>query len=167
MALRETALWRGLRRVIDVWALLGGAVLVLLVIVNLWSVLAGMIGTAFAGDVELTEMGVAAAAFAFLPFCQLHRQNVRAEVFTRRLGPGTRRGLDALASALALGFAALLLWRMYFGLLDQRSFAYSSTILQIPTWWVYMPVLVSLALLVAAAAMTLAEDLAGETGWTR
>jgi len=162
MGTTGTPLWRGLARAIDTWALLGGLVLVVLVFVNVWSVLGGALGIAFAGDVELTEMGVAAAAFAFLPFCQLHRQNVRADLFTEKAGPGLRRALDSIGSAIALGFAALLLWRMYFGLVDQMTYSYSSTILQIPMWWVYVPILVSLGLLILAAAMTLIEDIQGE-----
>lgn len=161
MGAAGTPLWRGLGRVIDAWALLGGLVLALLVLVNVWAVVADAAGLGFAGDVELTEMGVAVAAFAFLPYCQLRRQNVRADLFTERSGSGLRRALDSAASALALGFAALLLWRMYGGLVDQKTYGYSSTILQVPVWWVYVPVLVSLALLVVAAAMTLAEDLRG------
>lgn len=156
-----TPLWRALERAIDAWALMGGLVLVGLVVVNVWSVVGGALGAPFAGDVELTEMGVAAAAFAFLPYCQLHRQNVRADLFTEGAGPGVRRALDSAASAIALGFAALLLWRMSDGLADQRAFGYSSTILQVPIWWVYVPILISLALLLAAAAMTLLDDLKG------
>ncbi len=162
MTMTSTQLWGALQRTIDVWALLGGVVLVILVLVNVWAVVGEFFGVGFAGSVELTEMGVAAAAFTFLPYCQLHRQNVRADLFTSAAGPLARRILDSVASAVALGFAALLLWRMFFGLIDQRTFGYSSTILQIPTWWVFVPVLISLFLLVVAAVMTLLADVTGE-----
>lgn len=162
MAMTGTPLWGMLQRAIDVWALLGGLVLVILVLINVWAVAGEFFGIGFAGDVELTEMGVAAAAFAFLPYCQLHRQNVRADLFTAATGPRVRRVLDSFASAVALGFAAILLWRMFFGLIDQRTFGYSSTILQVPTWWVFIPVLISLFLLVVAALMTLLADVAGD-----
>ncbi len=162
MAAAGTLLRRGLVRAIDLWALLGGLVLMALVLVNVWAVAGGALGLAFAGDVELTEMGVAAAAFAFLPWCQLHRQNVRADIFTQGAPPGLRRALDSAASAVALGFAALLLWRMQAGLADQMAYGYSSTILQVPLWWVYVPILISLGLLLVAAAITLLEDLRGE-----
>ncbi|QFS84929.1 Tripartite ATP-independent periplasmic transporter, DctQ component (plasmid) [Roseivivax sp. THAF40] len=161
MTSTSTPLGRYLEKAIDAWALLGGAVLVVLVLINVWSVVGGALGLPFAGDVELTEMGVAMAAFSFLPFCQLHGHNVRADIFTQNAGPKVRRTLDTVASAMALGFAALLLWRMYFGLLDQKSYNYSSTILQVPLWWPYVPILVSLVLLVVAAAMTLLRDVRG------
>ncbi|NNU80140.1 TRAP transporter small permease [Halovulum dunhuangense] len=150
------------RQAIEVWALLGGLVLAALVLVNVWTVLGGLLGLPFAGDVELTEMGVAVAAFMFLPYCQVSRQNVTADIFTARLGDSGRRALDGIASFVALSFAALLLWRMFLGFLDQRAYGYSSTILQIPVWWAYVPILVSLGLLVLAALLTLSEDLAGD-----
>ena len=39
-------------------------------------------GRPFPGDFELTEMGVAVAAFSFLPYCQLTGANVTADIFT-------------------------------------------------------------------------------------
>jgi TRAP-type C4-dicarboxylate transport system permease small subunit len=155
----DTAPWRAMRHAIEVWAVLGGVVLAGLVLVNTWAVLGGTLGIGFAGDVELTEMGVAVAVFSFLGHCQLNRLNVRADLFTQRTGPRWRRALDTLATSVALGFAALLLWRMSVGFVEQRAFGYSSTILQVPIWWVYLPILVSLALLVVAAVMSLVEDL--------
>jgi TRAP-type C4-dicarboxylate transport system permease small subunit len=35
--------------------------------------------------------------------------------------------------------------------------------LQIPIWWAYVPILLSLALLIVASAITLIEDLSGES----
>ena len=161
MGVTGSRLWSALARAIDAWALVGGLVLVTLVLVNVWSVAAGALGLSFAGDVELTEMGVAAAAFTFLPFCQLHGHNVRADLFTEHAGPVVRRVLDTVASAIALGFAGLLLWRMSFGMIDQKTFNYTSTILQVPLWWAYVPILGSLGLLLVAAGMTLVRDLRG------
>ena len=66
-----------------------------------------------------------------------------------------------IASLVALGFAALLLWRMTYGMLDTKEYNYSSTILSVPLWWPYVPILVSLALLFIAAVITTAEDLFG------
>jgi len=156
-----TPLWRALRRAIDAWALAGGVVLLALVAVNVAAVAGAALGRRFAGDVELTELGVAIAVFTFLPFCQLHGENVRADLFTGAAPRGLRRGLDAAASAVALGVAGLLLWRMTAGLIDQRAFGYSSTLLEVPLWWAFVPVVISLALLAVAAAMTLAQAVTG------
>ena len=146
-------------RAATVWAVLGGFLLLAVVAVNAVSVLGGLFGTSFAGDFELTEMGVAIAVFAFLPYCQLTDANVTADIFTARASPRVVAGLRALASLVAFGFGGLLLWRMYPGMVDQRDYHASTAILQIPIWWAYLPILVSLLLLAATAALTFIEDL--------
>lgn len=149
------------RQIIDLWALGGGLLLAGIVLVNVWTVIGGLVGFPFAGDFELTQMIVAAAAFMFLPYCQLHRQNVTADIFTSNLSVRAQNRLSGLASIVALAFSALLLWRMTYGMLDQKAYNLASTILQLPIWWAYVPILISLALLVVAAFVTAAEDLFG------
>jgi TRAP-type C4-dicarboxylate transport system, small permease component len=150
-----------LRKTIYFWALAGGGMLGAIVAVNVWTVLGGFIGLPFAGDFELTEMGVAIAAFMFLPYCQLADQNVTADIFTSKLSAAVQRRVSAIASVLALAFAALLLWRMYLGMLDQKSYSLATTILQIPVWWAYLPALASLALLFIAAGLSLRDNWTG------
>jgi TRAP-type C4-dicarboxylate transport system permease small subunit len=149
------------QQVITIWAIFGGLVLIAVTGVNVAAVILAAFGLGFAGDIELTQIGVACAGFAFLPYCQLHRHNMRVDLLAKTLGSRPKRVLDSLASAIALGFGALLLWRMYFGMLDQYDFGYSSTILQIPIWVVFVPVLASLMLLVIAAVITVIQDIAG------
>lgn len=117
------------------WAMLGGVVLLAVVAVNVVSVLGGIFWKPFPGDFELTEIGVAVAAFAFLPFCQLTGANVTADIFTARASPRWVAVFGLLASVVALCFAALLLWRMNLGLIDKRSYGYTTAILQIPLWY--------------------------------
>ncbi len=141
------------------WALLGGALLLAVVAVNVVSVLGAIFDSPFPGDFELTEMGVANAAFAFLPYCQLTRSNVTADIFTQNAGPRMVAFLRLLSSIVAFLFGLLLLWRMYAGMLDQKQYNYETSILQVPIWMAFVPVLISLALLAVAAAITLAQDL--------
>lgn len=153
--------------IVTAWAILGGGLLLLVVLVNVGAVMAAIAGLSLPGDFELTEMGVAVAAFAFLPYCQLTRSNVTADIFTQTIGPRFIAFLNLLASAVALGFSLLLLWRMLAGLQDQKLYNYETSILQIPVWLAYIPVLISLALLALAAATTLKRDLnrlAGKAG---
>lgn len=151
-----------LEQIIRFWALAGGLVLSAVVAVNVWTVLAGQIAGGFSGDFELTEIGVAIAAFMFLPYCQLTGQNITADVFTAHSGPRTRARLSALGATMALGFAALLLWRMSLGMLDQREYRLTTAILQIPIWWAFVPILISLGLLFAAASVNLSDALRPE-----
>ncbi len=153
---------RALRMTIEGWALAGGALLLAVVLMNTWSVVASAVaGTPFPGDFEMTEMGVCIAAFAFLPYCQMTGANVTADIFT---AGASRRWLaifSLAASIVALGFSTLLIWRMWFGMLDQKTYDYTTTILQVPHWLAFVPILVSLALLAVASAMTLAESARG------
>lgn len=151
-------------RLITAWALLGGLVLVGVVLMNTYSVLGANFGAPFPGDFEMTEMGVCISAFAFLPYCQLTGANVSADIFTSRAGPRWIGVFQTVASLVALLFAALLLWRMFAGMLDQKEYGYTTAILQVPHWWAYLPVLISLALLLVAALVTLVESFGDARG---
>ncbi len=145
-------------RLITAWALLGGILLLAVVAVNMISIVGSVFGKPFPGDFELTEMGVAVAVFAFLPYCQLVGANVSADIFTSGASRRTIAVFTMFASLVALGFAGLLIWRMYFGMLNQKDYDYTTTILQIPHWMAFVPILVSLALLALAAFVTLLRD---------
>lgn len=153
----RTGLAGAVHRLAVIWALAGGVVLTAVVAVNVLAVLGGITGIAFPGDFELTEIGVAVAAFMFLPFCQMTGANVTADIFTAGASPRWIAGFALLASLVAFGFALLLLWRMQAGLADQKAYGYVTAILQVPIWWGFVPILISLGLLAAAAAVTLVE----------
>ncbi|SFA80552.1 TRAP-type C4-dicarboxylate transport system, small permease component [Poseidonocella pacifica] len=141
------------------WALLGGVLLLVVVGINVLSVVGAVFGAPFPGDFELTEIGIAVAVFAFLPYCQITDANVTADIFTSRAPAPVLAALRALASLVAFGFACILVWRMYLGMVDQKTYDYTTAILQVPIWWGFVPILISLALLVVASAVTFIESL--------
>jgi len=161
--------WTGAAEtVITAWAILGGVMVLAVVGMNVWTVVSALRvwGTifpgadiAFAGDFELTEMGIAIAAFAFLPYCQLTGANVTADIFTARASALWIAIFALVASIVALLFGLLLLYSMYGGMLSQREYNYATAILQVPIWWAYLPCLLSLALLAVASFITLVENL--------
>lgn len=156
---------RLLRRAVELWALLGGVVLLCVVLLTTWSATSGvLLARPLPGDVELTEMLTAVAVFMFLPYCQLSGANVTADIFTARARPRTVALLGVLSALVALAFSTLLLWRMYEGLADYREYVETTTILHIPIWYAYVPALASLALLIAACAGSLREAFAGWRG---
>jgi TRAP-type C4-dicarboxylate transport system permease small subunit len=162
-AAREPA-WL-LRRVIEAWALLGGLVLAGIALMSTWSATsAWLFGKPLPGDFEMVEMLVAISVFMFLPYCQMTGANVTADLFTARASPRTIALLELLAGLVALGFSLLLLWRMYAGLLDYRQYVETTTILRIPIWWAYLPALASLALLAAAALVSLRDAVSAWRG---
>ncbi len=154
---RRTGILGWAEALIHGWAIVGGFVLLAVVLVNVLSVLGGIFWRPFPGDFELTEMGVAVAAFAFLPFCQLTDANVTADIFTARASHRWISAFRLLAAIVALGFAGLLAWRMYYGMGDQRTYGYETAILQIPIWLAFVPILFSLVLLAVASLVTLVE----------
>jgi TRAP-type C4-dicarboxylate transport system permease small subunit len=147
-----------LRKVIELWALLGGLLLLAVVLVNVAS-LAGNIAfhQPVPGDFEIVEVGVAVSVFMFLPYCQLTGANVTADIFTAWAGPRLLAILALIASVVALVVAILLLWRMSNGLLDYRQYREVTTIYQFPIWYAFVPILISLFLLVIACAFTLLD----------
>jgi TRAP-type C4-dicarboxylate transport system permease small subunit len=152
-----------IRKIIELWALAGGLLLIAVVLVNAAS-LAGNIflNQPFPGDFEIVEIGVAVAVFSFLPYCQITDANVTADIFTARAGPRIISLLRVLASTIAFGFAALLLWRMWLGLIDYRIYREVTTIYQFPIWVAFVPILVSLFLLTLACLLTLIDAFRGK-----
>ncbi|MCH2096314.1 MAG: TRAP transporter small permease [Rhodobacteraceae bacterium] len=148
-------------RIIVGWALVGGAVLTAVVLVNAWSILAGaLINQPLPGDFELTEMGTAIAVFCFLPYCQLVGANVSADIFTMRAGPVSVALMSMVSGVLAVLIAGILFWRMSAGLQDYREYEEYTLILRVPLWWAFVPALISLALLLVASLMTLRDAVA-------
>lgn len=157
----RTGLFGAAERVITVWALFGGFALLLIVGINVLeviSVITRPITGRFSGSVELTSLFAAVAAFSFLPYCQLTDANVSADIFTARASTRVVAVLKLFGSLAALGIGCLLLWRMSEGMVDTRSSGLSTTILDVPVWPAYATALVSLALLIVAALITLSEE---------
>lgn len=147
------------RRVIEGWALAGGLVLLGIAVLTTWSAASGwLLGKPLPGDFELTEVFVAIAVFAFLPYCQQTDANVTADLFTAKAGPRVLAGFRLFGALVALGVALLLTWRTWAGLLDYRQYVETTAILKIPIWWAYVPALVSLVLLVVACVIVLADE---------
>ncbi len=154
----RAGLARSARLAIRVWAIGGGVVLCLVVLMDAYSVAAdALFGTPFPGDFEMTEVGVAIAAFAFLPYTQLTGANVTADIFTAGASPRTVAILRLNASIVAFSFGSLLAWRMWAGMLDQKAYGYTTAILQFPHWVAFVPILVSLVLLAIASLLTAAD----------
>jgi len=145
------------RRAIEWWALLGGIVLLAIALMTTWSAAGGFFGKPLPGDFELTEILVAVAVFAFLPYCQLTDSNVTADLFTAGAGPRAVAGFALFAALLAVGISVVLAWRTGAGLLDYRQFVETTAILKIPIWSAYVPAVISLVLLVLACLITLKD----------
>ena len=149
-------------KLISVWALVGGLILLSVVSLNIGSIIGGILLIHVPGDFELTQIGVAVAVFCFLPYCQLHGHNVTADIFTFWANNKTVLLLRIGGAVVALLFSILLLWRMTDGMLDQKKYDYTTAILQIPVWTAFIPILISLWLLAMASIMTIILELSSD-----
>ena len=97
------------------------------------------------GIYDLTEMGVAFAIMAFLPWCQMMRGHATVDVVTSAL---PERGSRSLALIWEIVFAlaiTLIAWRLFEGMAAKRSYGETLYLLKIPfsgdpvpIWWGYL-----------------------------
>lgn len=145
-------------RLCEIWALVGGLVLLAVVLVNAYSICADIIANKpFPGDFEITEVGVAIAVFCFLPYCQITGSNVSADIFTSNAGTLQITLMSLFAGLIAVAFSSLLLWRMSEGLASYLEYEEVTGILSFPLWIGFIPCLFSLCLLVMASVMTVVD----------
>jgi TRAP-type C4-dicarboxylate transport system permease small subunit len=147
------------RSAIRLWALLGGLVLVALVLMTAASAVSNLLfRKPFPGDFEIVKHGIAIAAFAFLPYCQLTQSNVTVDVFTDRMSDRAKAVMVLVASLIAAATAIVLFRQMWFGMLDYIRYGEAMVSVPIKLWTAFPPALVSLALLLVAAAITAGES---------
>src|SRR3546814_17091406 len=89
----------------------------------------------------MSEIGIAVAAFAFLPYCQLTGANVPADIFTSWASPRCIAGFSLLAAIIPLAFSLLLRWRMSLALLDQTAYSSTTRIFQFSHRMAFVPIL--------------------------
>jgi TRAP-type C4-dicarboxylate transport system permease small subunit len=150
------------RLVIRYWALAGGIVLVALVAMTGTSAILNLLfNKPFPGDFEIVKHGVAIAAFAFLPYCQLSHANVTVDIFTERMGDRAKSLMVLLASIIAAVTALVLFRQMWLGMLDYIQYGEAMVSVPLKLWTAFPPALVSLVLLFIAALITAGESWIG------
>lgn len=97
------------------------------------------------GIFDLTEMGMAIAIFAFLPWAQLREAHARVDLFASAMPNGLNRALDLLFNMAMAAVALVGSWRLYLGMQDKLSFGETTVIAQIPLWQGYAASLVGAA----------------------
>jgi TRAP-type C4-dicarboxylate transport system permease small subunit len=147
------------RLVIRYWALAGGIVLVALVVMTGTSALLNLLfNKPVPGDFEIVKHGVAIAAFAFLPYCQLSHANVTVDIFTESMSDRAKSAMVLLASLIAAIVAIALFRQMWLGMLDYIQYGEAMVSVPIKLWTAFPPALVSLVLLFVASLITAGES---------
>ena len=112
----ENGFERLVERLATLLAVFGGIILIGLALLVSASILGRwFVGREITGAFEIVQVGVAIAAFLFLPICQLHNHNIIVDSFTTRLSPRLRAGLDAFWALAYAAIALVLAWRLSLG----------------------------------------------------
>jgi len=124
-------------------AYLGGAALLVIVVLTCVSIVGRALVPLDIGIgpiraiYDLTEIGMAAAVFAFLPLCQLRRGHASVDLFKPLYPTVLNRLLDLLFDAGMLFIAVIGAWRLTLGMLDKLRYGETTLIAQIPVWQGY------------------------------
>lgn len=145
---------------IHIWALLGGALLLVIVLITAVNA-AGFTADAIAqiwgsrvsglpGYEDAVQMLVGVAGLMMFPYAQLHRGHASVDVVMQRAPDWANRAV-AIVSGIVLGLLLLWMsWMLIQGTLQVRSDRVETTVLGWPVW-VFMPFAVVSCLLWAAA----------------
>jgi TRAP-type C4-dicarboxylate transport system permease small subunit len=141
-----------LDRLCKLFAIFSGLTLLAMAFMSLRSI----VGRAFfdsplLGDYELVQFMCAGAVAMSLPYTHWISGHVIVDFFTAKAPTRFNALLDTLANLLLAGFSALLTWRIWVGLRDLQVSFDASMLLEIPTWWAYVPLVPAFALLTATA----------------
>ncbi|MDF1727943.1 MAG: TRAP transporter small permease [Sulfitobacter sp.] len=124
-------------------ALAGGAVLLFITLMTCLSIIGraliplGIGLGPIRGIYDYTELGMAAAIFAFLPWAQLREAHARVDLFQWALPRRADLTLDLIFNAAMALVAGVGAYRLYLGMLDKYSYGETTFIAQIPVWQGY------------------------------
>ena len=151
-----------LAKLVSLWALLGGVVLVLIVLVttvNIGLFAVDRIAVLWDGDVaglsgyeDFVRLAISAAALMFFPYCQLRRGHISVDIFADMMPRRVSQILQGMWLWLTAVLALFLMGWMWSGMRETREDGVLSPILGWPEWPFYLPGLVSLLLWATVAA---------------
>ncbi len=144
-------------------AIAAGITLTLMAFMSLVSVVGrAAFSKPIVGDFELVQVMSAVSVVMFLPFCQMVRGHVIVDFFTMNLHKRLNDFFDLIANLLLAIGAFTFSWRMMLGLLDLNKNGDASMLLNLPTWYGYIPFVLSFFLLGCNAIYAAWEDFTGE-----
>jgi TRAP-type C4-dicarboxylate transport system permease small subunit len=160
------ALGKFLEGATEIFALIGGLVLLGIMLVQSLSVagrslpdIFGLLGLrlprlSIPGDIEIVQLGCGIAVFFFLPLCQYRRANVMVEFFTQSLPVQLRSLFDLAANLLFLAVAGAVTLQLFRGMLEKFAYGDTSMVLRIPEAWPYLAAVIAAGLWTLVTAYT-------------
>ena len=112
------------------------------------------------GIVDLIELLTGTAVFAFLPFCQIMRENVIVDFILVRAPTRVKTFCDALGSLLFVVLGSLLTWRLVLGGVDMYRYDEVFTTIGFPRWYSFPYAAFCMGLLVAVCIYTTGRSIA-------
>lgn len=152
-------------------ALAGGAVLLVLIALTCISIVGRALIPldlglgSIRGIYDMTEIGMAAAIFAFLPWAQFSEAHARVDLFQPAMPKSLNWLLDLAFNIAMFVVAAVGSWRLYLGMADKLSYGETTLIAQIPVWQGYAAGLVGAAGFVLVAAFCVLRSARRLAGW--
>lgn len=144
------------------WALMGGALLLMIVAataVNAAGFGAHFIARIFGGTVsglpgyeDAVTMLVGVAALAMFPYAQLHHAHAAVDTFMQKAPAWANRVVYLLSALAVAGIALAMAYMLTLGTLEVRADRVETTVLGWPVW-VFMPMAVMSCMLWACAAL--------------
>lgn len=89
------------------------------------------------GDFELVEAGMAFAIFAFLPLCHLNGAHASVDIFTAKLPASANRFLRMTIEIVFAAILIIIAYQLFLGMLSKQSSGQTTFLLQYPVWWGY------------------------------
>jgi TRAP-type C4-dicarboxylate transport system permease small subunit len=149
------AVGRALFAACRVFALFGGLVLCAMAVLTTTSVTGRFFfNSPILGDFELIAIGTGVAVFAFLPYCQLTRENVLVDFFLSAAPIRLKSFFDTVGNLIYGTIITIMTWRLSLGGIDLYRDDQMTMVLEIPRWWTFPAALACLVLLLAVCIYT-------------
>ena len=129
-------------------ALAGGLLLLAIVALTCVSIIgralysAGICCGPIRGIYDYTEIGIGAAIFAFLPWCQIRSGHAAVDLFKPAMPNLMNRIINIVVDCGMLVVAFLIAHRLWLGMLDKKGYNETTLIAQVPVWIGYAACLV-------------------------
>ncbi|MGC1498258.1 MAG: TRAP transporter small permease [Sulfitobacter sp.] len=89
------------------------------------------------GDFELVEAGMAFAIFAFLPICHINGAHASVDIFTSKLPIKADRFLRMVIEIVFAAVLVIIAYQLFLGMLSKLNSGQTTFLLQFPLWWAY------------------------------
>lgn len=158
-----------LGRVADLFAVLAGVVLLIIVLVtvaNTGAFILDRIAGVFGADVaglpgyeEFVQLAISGAALMFFPYCQANRGHVAVKLFTGRLPRSVEGAIDKVWLTLTAAIALFLVYWMVLGMIEAHEDGAVTAVLGWAVWPFYAPGIAATTLWGLVAATQLLGNL--------